>query len=25
LTHEESEVADTARMLREAFFKNEVG
>jgi ABC-2 type transport system ATP-binding protein len=25
LTHEESEVVDTARMLREAFFKNEVG
>ena len=25
LTHEESEVADTSRMLREAFFKNEVG
>ena len=25
LTHEESEVADTTRMLREAFFKNEVG
>ena len=24
LTHEESEVADTTRMLREAFFKNEV-
>lgn len=24
LTHEESEVADTMRMLREAFFKNEV-
>jgi len=25
LTHEESEVADTIKMLREAFFKNEVG
>ncbi len=25
LTHEESEVADTTRMLREAFFKDEVG
>jgi len=25
LTHEEAEVADTTRMLREAFFKNEVG
>lgn len=25
LTHEESEVADTTKMLREAFFKNEVG
>jgi len=25
LTHEEAEVADTMRMLREAFFKNEVG
>lgn len=25
LTHEESEVADTTRMLREVFFKNEVG
>jgi ABC-2 type transport system ATP-binding protein len=24
LTHEEVEVADTTRMLREAFFKNEV-
>ena len=24
LTHEESEIADTTRMLREAFFKNEV-
>ena len=25
LTHEESEIADTTRMLREAFFKNETG
>ena len=25
LTHEEFEIADTTRMLREAFFKNEVG
>jgi len=25
LTHEEAEVADTTRMLREAFFRNEVG
>jgi ABC-2 type transport system ATP-binding protein len=25
LTHEESEIADTTRMLREAFFKNEIG
>jgi ABC-2 type transport system ATP-binding protein len=25
LTHEESEIADTVRVLREAFFKNEVG
>ena len=25
LTHEEAEIADTTRMLREAFFRNEVG